>query len=435
MASDLIPTLFASGAVALALAAVALFNVFPDLKLLGLVLATLAGAFFFASRFGARSKVGRALWLYTPLDFPILLLLIQIGVTSWATALPENTWIAVGQLAAGLVAYYVVVNWSRDGARLRWSVVALILLGLGLALVAPFAVDWFREQKTFLPSTVYRFFPLLLPDSIHPNVMAAALATLMPIPLALSINLPVVKRRHLWLRGALAVVYMIEALVLILTKSRGGYIALFIGLWVTLWLSDRRRWAIGLSIVAALLILWFALATPSDTGDGLDPAQAALDASTWAFRQRVWQTALEIIADFPFTGVGAGTFNDVAGLFYGFHSPSNPGTHNLFLHAGVDLGLVGLITYLASLLIVLWGGTQAYLSFDTSQERLLRAVTIGGLSGIVSTLANGLVNSHTWGSKGAFIPWMIMGLVIALYSLALSSGVYGLECKAFTGPR
>jgi hypothetical protein len=433
MASESISILFATGGVALALVAVALFNVLPDLKLIGLALTALAGAFFLASRQDSRLKAGRALWLYTPLDLPILLMLVQIGLTSWATAVPEKTWVAVGQLAAGLVAYYAVVNWSRDRVRLWWSVAALIILGLGLALIAPFAVDWFREQKTFLPASVYRFFPLLLSDSIHPNVMAAALATLMPIPLALSLNLPVVKRRHLWLRGALAVVFAVEALVLILAKSRGGYIALFVGVWFTLWLSDRRRWVAGLSIAAGLLFLWVTLASPSDAGAGLDPAQAALDASTWAFRQRVWETALEIIADFPFTGVGAGTFNDVAGLFYGFHSPGNPGTHNLFLHAGVDLGIVGLISYLAVLFIVLWGGTQAYLVFDSSQERIPRAVAIGGLSGIVSTSVNGLVNSHTWGSKGAFIPWLVMGLVIAIYSLALSSVVHGLDREALAG--
>jgi hypothetical protein len=41
---------------------------------------------------------------------------------------------------------------------------------------------------------------------------------------------------------------------------------------------------------------------------------------------------------------------------------------------------------------------------------------------MVATMAHGLVDTHTWGSKGAFIPWTMMGLVVALHIQALSVG-------------
>jgi O-antigen ligase len=249
--------------------------------------------------------------------------------------------------------------------------------------------------------------------------MAGALATLLPLPLALALAIPMTSRRQSWLRGALLMVCLLEISVLILTKSRGGYIALGVGLWLTLWLSGRRRWAAALIIVAALAGAWLATQPPAEMTEGLDPTQAALDASSWAFRQQVWHTAIQVVSDFPFTGVGAGTFNDVAALLYGFYAPNNPGAHNLFIQAGVDLGLLGLISFLAILILVLWAALQAYHLLNTSQDRVLQAVAIGGLSGIVATIAHGLVDTHTWGSKGAFIPWMVMGLIIALYGLAL----------------
>jgi putative inorganic carbon (HCO3(-)) transporter len=345
---------------------------------------------------------------------------VQIGVAYWASAIPEKTWVAVGQLGAGLVGYYAIVNWSRDRARLWWAVAALILLGLGLALIAPFAVDWFRDRKTFLPPALYGFFPLLFSDTIHPNVMAGSLATLMPLPLALSLGLPGVSRRQLWLRGGFLMICLFQFLILVLTRSRGGYIALAVGLWLTLWLSDRRRWAISLLLLVALLVVWLVSRPPVDTAAEFDPTRAALDASTWAFRQRVWHTALQLIGDFPFTGVGMGTFNDVAALLYGFYAPQNPQAHNLFFQVAVDLGLVGLISFFAILLLVLWTAFQAYRVFDSLQEQTLRAVAIGGLSGVVATMAHGIVDSHTWGSKGAFIPWTVMGLIVALHSLAHS---------------
>jgi hypothetical protein len=71
------------------------------------------------------------------------------------------------------------------------------------------------------------------------------------------------------------------------------------------------------------------------------------------------------------------------------------------------------------LLIVLWAGLQSYRLLDPVEERTHRALAIGGLAGVVATITHGLVDSHTWGSKGAFIPWLVMGLLVALYSLAL----------------
>jgi putative inorganic carbon (HCO3(-)) transporter len=409
-----------SGGGILAAAAVALFTLFPGAKFISLLLTLLAVALFVAGRHVAGPVERRQHWSRTPLDAPILLLLLQIGVTFWATALPAKTWVAVCQLGAGLVAYYAIVNWTRDRTRLWWMVAALVLLGLGLALIAPFGVDWFRDRKTFLPPALYKFFPLLLPDSIHPNVMAGSLATLMPLPLALFLALPSTSRRRSWLRGALLASCVLQFLILVLTKSRGGYLALGVGLWLTLWLSGRRRWAIGLTLVAVLLVAWLVTRPPAEVGGQADPTQAALDASTWAFRQRVWQVAVQISGDFPFTGAGMGTFNDVAALLYGFYAPQNPQAHNLFLQVAVDLGVPGLIGFLAILLLALWAAFRAYRAFDLAQEWALRAIAIGGLAGVVATMTHGLVDSHTWGSKGAFIPWTVLGLVVALHTLAVS---------------
>jgi O-antigen ligase len=408
-----IPTLFAAAGAALAAAAVGLFSLFPGARAVGLLLASVAGLSFWASR------PGEGRWLRTPLDVPVFLLLFQMAISFWASAFPEKTWVAICQLGAGLIAYYAVVNWARSRDRLWWTVGALIACGLGLAIIAPFGVDWFRDRKTFLPTALYQYFPLLLSDSVHPNVMAGSLATLIPFPLALLLTLPTLWKRRFWLRGALLTATLLQLLILVLTKSRGGYLALGLGLWLTLWLSGCRRWAIGLTIAAALVIVWLVMRTPAEVGQAVNVAQDALDASTWSFRLDVWHTAIQIIGDSTFTGVGAGTFNEVAALHYGLYAPFNPGAHNLFLQAAVDLGILGLISFLAIQLSGLWIAFQNYRSLDPVREWALRAVAIGTLSSLTATLAHGLVDVHTWGSKGAFIPWMVIGLNIALHGLLL----------------
>lgn len=417
MTLDSLPAFELAATVAAAMA-VGLLSLFPGVRLVGFGLLLLA-AFLFGL-----SPDRRGRWLRTHLDWPILLLLVQMGLSFWASAQPDKSWVAACQLGAGVVAYYTLVNWSRDRARLWWAVAASIALGVGLALVAPFAVDWFRNRKTFLPASWYDFFPLVLSDSIHPNVMAGALVTLMPLPLALVLADAWSVSKRVWLRWVLLAACLVQLAVLVLTKSRGGYVAASLGLWLTLWLSGRRRWAVGFVLAGAVLAVWLLAQPATETSaeltsqDTVEAAQAALDPATWAFRQQVWQTAIRLVGDFPFTGVGLGTFNDVAALLYGLYAPQNPQAHNLFLQVGVDLGIPGLVSFLAIFVLAWWAAWRAYRLL--AGDRALRAVAVGGLAGLVATAAHGLIDVHTWGSKGAFIPWALIALVVALHTLALN---------------
>jgi len=414
------PALLESAAAALAGTVVLLLALMPGARLVGVFLALSSGVLFSLAQSLANSPAQRTRWLRTPLDLPILLILFQMGLSLWATPLPDKTTAAACQLASGLVAYYAVVNWARDRVRLWWTVVGLIALGAGLALVSPFVVDWFRNVKTFLPASLFRLFPLLVGDTVHPNVMAAALVTLVPLSLALLLAPRRTVGQGFWPRTGLAAACLVQVVVVVLTKSRGGYLALAVGIWLTLWLSGRRRLAVGLAIVALPVLVGMALLSAGNGGEGLSAARAAADASTWAFRQRIWQVAIRIIRDFSLTGTGMGAFNDVADFLYGLHVPQNPQAHNLFLQVAVDLGLPGLISFLAILLLALWAGLQSRRLLGHLDERPLQAAATGGLSGLLAAMVHGLVDSHTWGSKGAFLLWAVMGLVIALHLWALA---------------
>ena len=73
-------------------------------------------------------------------------------------------------------------------------------------------------------------------------------------------------------------------------------------------------------------------------------------------RLEIWSRALYMLQDFPFTGIGMGAFRQVANLLYPFFlagpDAEIPHAHNIFLQVGVDLGLPGLIAWLALLILV-----------------------------------------------------------------------------------
>ena len=77
--------------------------------------------------------------------------------------------------------------------------------------------------------------------------------------------------------------------------------------------------------------------------------------NTIGFRFEVWRWALAGIQDFPFTGCGLGHFRQVVRLLYPLNV--DPGydiahAHNIFLQIALDVGLPGLMAYLAMLGIV-----------------------------------------------------------------------------------
>lgn len=357
----------------------------------------------------------------TPLDGPVLILALMGGVSLWATAFPEITWAQVARLWSGLVGGYAVLWWANSRTRLTWAGWGLIAAGMAMALLSFVTVRWSQTKLFLIPEALYARFPLLVSDAVHPNIMASAMVLLLPLPLTLlasplaDTGRPV--RYRLLLRAVLAVAALLMGGVLLLTKSRGGYVAAAVGVLALLWLSGRRKLALALLLVCVVVGVGIvsyggnAETTPDLIDQSADPA-------TLAFRVNVWRVALWMLADFPFTGAGMGTFNDVAALLYPFYETQNPGTHNVYLQAGVDLGLPGLVAYLTLLGLVVWMAGQAVQHFRKTGQPLLCAIAVGGLSGMIALSVHGLVDNTMWNTRAAFLPWLVIGLLAALHRCA-----------------
>lgn len=352
----------------------------------------------------------------TPLDWPLLLLAIMGGVSLLVTALPGKTWGQVMRLGAGLAIFYGLVNWGQGRTQFFLIAVGLVLTGMVLAVLAPVVVDWSRTKVMLIPSRIYDLFPLLVSDAVHPNIMAALMVLLLPSPLACFFS-----SGAKWKGGGKRIFVVIASLsmgaILLLTKSRGGYIAGAVGVLMVLWLSGRR-WLASISTLIMIggVVSFFFITS----GQAPELVEGATDPGTWAFRQRVWRAALLIMADFSFTGAGMGTFNDVAALLYAFHETQNPGAHNLYLQVGVDLGVPGLIAFLSMIGTVFWMAISSVRAL--SQEDELHAVAVGTLAGIVALVIHGLVDVTVWGTRVAFAPWLVIGLVVALYRWQAADG-------------
>ena len=293
------------------------------------------------------------LTLRSAADWPLALLLLTLPVTLWATALPTVTQVEVLRLLTGVALYYAIVNWTGHTnvqRHLRWLVIGLVAAGLALALTAPFVVAWASVGKLpFIPTALYNRLSSPLADPVNANVMAGALVLLLPLALAL----PLFAWRELsWFQRLLTVIAALAMLgMLMFTQSRGALLALGVVLLLLPALRWRRGWLLApaVALAAAGAVWWFG---PGHVLEALSRAQAlgGLDV-----RLEVWSRGLYMVQDFPFTGIGMGTFRQVANLLYPFFlagpDANIPHAHNLLLQVAVDQGLPGLIMWLAVLLL------------------------------------------------------------------------------------
>lgn len=348
----------------------------------------------------------------TPGDTAAGLLVLTVPVTLWATALPDVTRPQVLALAAGVVVYYATVNWTCTAERERLLVFGLVAAGLLLALVAPISVAWFAGTKlTFIPEAVYNGLPRLVADSIHPNVMAGALAQLWPIPLALlAFDWTRLRRaeRLLCVAAVLAI-----AAMLVLTKSRGALLAaacIIAALCVLRW--HHGWWVVLAGALAAELAAW-----RIGLGPLLETLSTTASIGGLDGRLEVWSRAIFMLQDFPFTGIGMGTFKQVANAMYPFFlagpNADVPHAHNLFLQIGADLGLPGLVAWLALLILSIASAWAIYSAGKREGNRWAAGLGAGLLCSQLALVVHGLLDAATWGTRPAVLVWVVWAVAAA----------------------
>lgn len=353
---------------------------------------------------------------------PIALLLGMSLVSLAVTPLPSLTYGETWLLWGSIGAFYLVSIWASTRERVLRLGVMLMTLGCAFALAAPFAVAWFTYRKTFFPPALYDLFPRIAADAIHPNVMASILLALVFVPVSWAVHPPrltarwrslqsLLGRRWPWIATAALMIA-----VLLLTKSRGGYIAFAAGALALLFLlggtRGRLRWAALAALVVAggMALGWLM----SNGGLGPGTPTEALDTESLTFRWRVWKYASLVISDFPYTGTGMGAFNEVAASLYGYYSQRQPGAHNLFLQVALDLGIPGAIAFAALVIAALARGLRAQRALEHDGDAALSFLAAGGLAGLAAVLVQGLIDIAAWGTKGGFVLWLVLALLWSL---------------------
>jgi putative inorganic carbon (HCO3(-)) transporter len=191
---------------------------------------------------------------------------------------------------------------------------------------------------------------------------------------------------------------------MVLTFSRGGYLALAIFAVLTLVnvRPDLRKPLLIIGVVAAAMVL-LAVVVASTTP--LMKSRFSYQALNYTLQTRsaITTATVNMIVDHPILGVGLG------GYVYNLHDFIEIYPHNLYLSFWVEVGLLGLLAFLYIFIKVLIDARKAE-RLTSGFERAL----LWGVSGsVVLWAVHGVVDSPYWKNDMAVEFWLVAAIAIA----------------------
>jgi O-antigen ligase len=196
-----------------------------------------------------------------------------------------------------------------------------------------------------------------------------------------------------WRAGiALAAVMMFAALLL--TMTRGAWIAVFAGLAVVCVLL-RNRVLVAATVLAVVIMLVYTHAYRNDQGrtlavDTFATEQADRNVAT---RLVLWDMSWKMFLDHPVFGVGMGDYSmEAEKRLAARHVRTTVDSHNIYLQLLATRGLFGFIpfaTYWAVLVISLWK-----LARRVTPGSLAHCYALGALGATAAVLAGALTENN-----------------------------------------
>jgi putative inorganic carbon (HCO3(-)) transporter len=262
--------------------------------------------------------------------------------------------------------------------------------------------------------------------SVSPNYIAGTVVLFFPLSLSLLLFGPRMVSR--FVSGS---IFLVLGGTLLLTQSRsalsGAVLALLL---LAVW---RSRWfLLGIPVLAGA---GWVLVQRVGIEELMGPLTVMGTAvNSLQGRLELWQRAIYIMQDFPFTGISIGTFDSVVNVMYPlfiigpdavvFHA------HNLYLQIGVEFGIPGLVAYMG--LLAAFGFTAWAILRSPASEWGFRVVAIGLLCGLVAHLIYGLTDAIVLANKTGTFIWAAFGLVVAIHRVIGEHPIAAADAESVT---
>lgn len=339
--------------------------------------------------------------LFTPIMWVIAIMVISLVVNfknfSGNEILVGLSYIARWVLYASL--FFVVKSFPK---KFKEKILYLLLLVGAIVTFFGFIQYFFYSSLRNLyyldwDEHMYRMFSTFLDPNFAGAFFVLYLIFLLGVLFYLFKNN---KIKQAWLIGLISFFTLIAVFV---TFSRSALVMLFTSIIIFSILTKKIKWIFGLILISAIFIF---LSSKSFYIENINLFRTvSTDARIYSAK-----TAMRIIKDNPFLGVGFNTYR-YAQIKYGFtsaisHSHADAGTDNSFLFVLATTGIIGLIFYLNLMWAVL---RESYWNYKRHTDKDIQkyiAITIIASMGAV------LINSFFINSL--FYPFILAWMWILL---------------------
>jgi putative inorganic carbon (hco3(-)) transporter len=367
-------------------------------------IALLIGAFAIVAHAWTRFAAGRPLMQYTQetwlvgalLGWALFMFPLSLSPSASARMLLDEYLKAVG-------VFWLITNTVNTLGRLRavaWT------LSLATVPLAATGVWHFLSHREFVPGRIVGYDS---PLTVNPNDLALMLDLILPLTVALFI----VSRRP-GVRTFLAGLIVLDTCAIVVTFSRGGFLALAAILILylrTLHEWRQRRWAVAALVLAVAAVPFL----PSGYLDRLGTITNIQSDKTYSAQLRWADTRIALALTWDHALVGAGIQGNVLALneFYAsrFQRVRNMIVHNVYLVYAMDLGWPGLGLFLLLLVSCIRNAARI-------RERCIALPALQELSalaeGIRLTLVAFAVAGLFYPDAYNVYPYYFTGLAVAL---------------------
>ena len=361
-----------------------------------------------------------------PTATPIhLLVLLYWSIAAISTALSPVKKAALGDLQTLTLYLLLFVLCARvlRVARFRsWLITLYLHISL---IVSVYGLrQWFFGAKA-LATWVDPESPLAKTTRVYsylgnPNLLAGYLLPAVIFSLVAIVAWPG------WIRKSLALtMFVVNAAVLILTFSRGGWIALLVELLTIAvllfyWWSIEipkfwRTWSlpillgtvVGLLIIGLIFVEPFRVRIVSIFADRKD--------SSNNFRKNVWESVFQMIRDRPIIGIGPGhgAFNKVYPL-YQHPKFTALSAYSVFLETIVETGFLGFTCFMWLIVVALNTG-YLQLSRLRKTKNMEGLWLMGAIAAIIGLLTQGLFDTVFYRPEVNTLWWLMMALIASYW--------------------
>lgn len=348
------------------------------------------------------------------LAFVGVLAMSLVGAESYRDGLPELVkWLEV------LLLYWCVAAVLPQN-RAGWLIAGLLVAGIGQALLGlvQFVTQtgpeafvllgrFMRAYGTFRQPNPYAgYLGLVAPFAISLALWAWFSRTPQPFSRAQDRTKDTDRPSSRWLRIALPAAAGLISLGLLLSWSRGAWLAYIAAVTVVVLAHTRRAAPAAIPIVVAVLAIGFVFGLgnllPPSLANRLNELQefvglvdirrVEVTDANFSVIERIahWQAALGMWASHPWLGVGIGNYA-IAYPAYNLPRWYEPlgHAHNVYLNFGAEAGLLGFLAYIGLWIGCLWQAVRA----AAVSNRFVAAVGAGVLGALTHATIHNLFDN------------------------------------------